>query len=112
MDQVRNLLSLYWKQLYPQAPVSLLSNFLHSVDAYRCNVKDAKPETDWYKDAIVYSLYVDLFSSDFEGLISKLDYIQSLGVNCLWLLPVLDSPMRDAGFDISDYYNVRRELAG
>lgn len=112
MDHIRNLLLQYWELLYPDAPQSLLSNFLHSVDVYRNNAKDTGPETDWYKDAIVYSLYVDLFNHDFQGLISKLDYIESLGVNCLWLLPVLDSPMRDAGFDISDYYNVRRELTG
>lgn len=112
MDHIRNLLSQYWKLLYPGIPQSLLGNFLHSVDVYRNNAKVAGPETDWYKDAIVYSLYVDLFNHDFQGLISKLDYIESLGVNCLWLLPVLDSPMRDGGFDISDYYNVRQELAG
>jgi maltose alpha-D-glucosyltransferase/alpha-amylase len=112
MDHVSSLLSQYWNLLYPGTPQSLLDNFLHSVDVYRSNVKNTGPETDWYKDAIVYSLYVDLFNHDFEGLIGKLDYIGSLGVNCIWLLPVLDSPMRDAGFDISDYYTVRQELAG
>ena len=65
---------------------------------------------DWYKDVVVYSLYADLFNNDFKGLIEKLDYLQNLGVNCLWLLPILDSPMRDAGFDISDYYKIRPEL--
>lgn len=112
MDQVRNLLTQYWKQLYPGVSAALLSNFLHSVDVYHESLKKADAETDWYKDAIVYSLYVDLFNADFPGLIDKLNYIQALGANCLWLLPVLDSPMRDGGFDISDYYNVRKELAG
>ena len=46
---------------------------------------------DWYKDAVVYSAYVDLFNKNFRGLREKLDYLQELGVNCLWLLPFLDS---------------------
>jgi maltose alpha-D-glucosyltransferase/alpha-amylase len=67
---------------------------------------------EWYKDAVVYSLYVDLFNKDFNGLTERLDYLRDLGVNCLWLLPVLESPMRDAGFDISDYRKIRKDLAG
>jgi maltose alpha-D-glucosyltransferase/alpha-amylase len=69
-------------------------------------------ESDWYKDAIVYALYVNLFNEDFNGLTEKLDYLQDLGVNCLWLLPILDSPMRDAGFDIKKYDRIRPELLG
>ncbi len=69
-------------------------------------------EEGWYKDAIVYSLYVDLFNKDFPGLENKLDYLQDLGVNCLWLLPILDSPGRDAGFDIKDYRGIRPDLLG
>jgi len=69
-------------------------------------------DKEWYKDAVVYSLYVDLFNKDFAGLTGRLDYLQSLGVNCLWLLPILDSPMRDAGFDISDYRKIRKDLSG
>ncbi len=61
---------------------------------------------------MVYSLYVDLFNKDFDGLSTKLDYIKSLGVNTLWLLPILDSPMRDAGFDIRNYDKIRHELLG
>lgn len=67
---------------------------------------------DWYKDAVVYSTYVDLFNKDFNGLKDKLDYLQGMGVNCLWLLPILESPMKDAGFDISDYEAVRADLLG
>jgi len=112
MEAVCDVLTQYWNRLYPGVSTAILNNFLHSADAYRECGKNEKPETDWYKDAIVYSVYVDLFNNDFQGLIDKLDYIQELGVNCLWLLPVLDSPMRDAGFDISDYYNIRQDLAG
>ncbi|MGE5319454.1 MAG: maltose alpha-D-glucosyltransferase, partial [Hyphomicrobiaceae bacterium] len=67
----------------------------------------------WYKDAIIYELHVKAFCDgngdgvgDFPGLISKLDYLQELGVNTLWLLPFYPSPMRDDGYDISDYHNV------
>lgn len=67
---------------------------------------------EWYKDAVVYSMYVDFFNKDMAGLIGKLDELAELGVTCLWLLPILESPMKDAGFDISDYSKVREELLG
>ena len=67
----------------------------------------------WYKDAIVYELHVKAFFDsnqdgigDFHGLTDKLDYIQELGVNTIWLLPFYPSPMRDDGYDVSDYHNV------
>nr|MBO2515466.1 maltose alpha-D-glucosyltransferase [Gammaproteobacteria bacterium] len=67
----------------------------------------------WYKDAIIYQLHVRSFFDsnddgvgDFKGLISKLDYLQWLGVNALWLLPFYPSPMRDDGYDIADYRNI------
>jgi maltose alpha-D-glucosyltransferase/alpha-amylase len=67
----------------------------------------------WFKDAIIYELHVRAFSDsnadgvgDFQGLMGKLDYLQDLGVTCIWLLPFFPSPMRDDGYDISDYLNV------
>jgi maltose alpha-D-glucosyltransferase/alpha-amylase len=67
----------------------------------------------WYKDAIFYELHVKAFSDangdgvgDFQGLLSKLDYLQELGVDCLWILPMYPSPFRDDGYDISDYTSV------
>src|SRR5260221_11354533 len=64
----------------------------------------------WYKDAVVYQLNVKSFFDsnddgigDFKGLTLKLDYIKSLGVNTLWLMPFYPSPLRDDGYDISDY---------
>ncbi|TVP80288.1 maltose alpha-D-glucosyltransferase [Thioalkalivibrio sp.] len=67
----------------------------------------------WYKDAIIYQMHVKAFQDsnddgigDFPGLTSKLDYIQDLGVNTLWLLPFYPSPMRDDGYDIADYRNI------
>ncbi|HXE73669.1 MAG TPA: maltose alpha-D-glucosyltransferase [Candidatus Nitrosotenuis sp.] len=67
----------------------------------------------WYKDAIIYELHVRAFYDsnddgigDFCGLTQKLDYLQDLGVTCLWLLPFFPSPLRDDGYDVSDYTNV------
>ncbi len=66
----------------------------------------------WYKDVVIYSMYVDLFNKNMDGLIDKLDELTELGITCLWLLPILESPMKDAGFDISDYEKVRDDLLG
>jgi maltose alpha-D-glucosyltransferase/alpha-amylase len=67
----------------------------------------------WYKHAVIYELHVRAFKDsngdgigDFPGLIQKLDYLQDLGVTCLWLLPFFPSPLKDDGYDVSDYLNV------
>ena len=67
----------------------------------------------WYKDAIIYELHVKSFFDasgdgigDFRGLTQKLDYLQSLGVTAIWLLPFYPSPLRDDGYDIADYTDV------
>ncbi|WP_051329083.1 maltose alpha-D-glucosyltransferase [Geminicoccus roseus] len=76
---------------------------------------DPTPRTDplWYKDAIIYQLHVKSFFDanndgigDLEGLLAKLDYIASLGVNTIWLLPFYPSPRRDDGYDIAEYRDV------
>jgi len=71
----------------------------------------------WYKDAIFYELYPRAFADgnsdgigDFQGLAAKLDYLQELGITCIWLLPTYPSPLRDDGYDISDYYGIRSDL--
>ncbi|MFL6207986.1 MAG: maltose alpha-D-glucosyltransferase [Pyrinomonadaceae bacterium] len=70
----------------------------------------------WYKDAIIYEVYVRGFYDangdgigDFRGLTQKLDYLAWLGVDCLWLLPMYASPLRDGGYDIADYYTILPE---
>lgn len=67
----------------------------------------------WYKDAVIYHLHVKTFFDsnndgigDFRGLTAKLDYVQDLGADTIWLLPFYPSPMRDDGYDIADYRNV------
>jgi maltose alpha-D-glucosyltransferase/alpha-amylase len=64
----------------------------------------------WFKDAVFYEVYVRGFYDsngdgvgDFRGLTEKLDYLEWLGVDCLWLLPMYASPLRDGGYDIADY---------
>jgi maltose alpha-D-glucosyltransferase/alpha-amylase len=71
----------------------------------------------WYKNAIIYAVDVDRFFDsdgdgvgDFDGLISKLDYLADLGVTALWLLPFYPAPDRDNGYDIKDYYGVDNKL--
>ena len=67
----------------------------------------------WYKDAVIYQLHVKSFFDanndgigDFAGLLAKLDYIETLGVNTIWLLPFYPSPRLDDGYDIADYRRV------
>jgi maltose alpha-D-glucosyltransferase / alpha-amylase len=111
MTIIRNELSKLWKILYPDLGTKQLDAFLSELKEFKENMKSVgKDDQLWYKNAVVYSLYVDLFATDFVGLSSKIPYLQDLGVNCLWLLPVLESPMRDAGFDISDYRKIRSDL--
>jgi maltose alpha-D-glucosyltransferase/alpha-amylase len=72
-----------------------------------------EPDPLWYKSAIIYQLHVKSFYDsdgdgygDFPGLTEKLDYLAELGVTCLWLLPFYPSPLKDDGYDISDYESI------
>ncbi|HSP86729.1 MAG TPA: maltose alpha-D-glucosyltransferase, partial [Ignavibacteriaceae bacterium] len=67
----------------------------------------------WYKDGVIYQVHVKAFKDstsdgmgDLNGLTQKLDYIKSLGVSILWLLPFYPSPLKDDGYDIADYMNI------
>jgi maltose alpha-D-glucosyltransferase/alpha-amylase len=68
---------------------------------------------NWYQEAVFYELYIRAFNDgdgdghgDFRGVISKLDYIQTLGVDCIWILPMYPSPLKDDGYDIADYMSI------
>jgi maltose alpha-D-glucosyltransferase/alpha-amylase len=70
----------------------------------------------WYKDAVFYELYVRAFydsngdgHGDLRGVIQKLDYLVNLGIDCIWLLPIYPSPLKDDGYDIADFYGVLPE---
>ena len=69
--------------------------------------------TYWWKSASIYQIYPRSFCDgngdglgDIPGIISKLDYLKELGINCVWLSPVYNSPQEDNGYDISDYYDI------
>jgi maltose alpha-D-glucosyltransferase/alpha-amylase len=75
------------------------------------------PSTRWYQHAVFYEVLLRGFydsnddgSGDLRGLREKLDYLQWLGIDCLWLLPFYPSPLRDGGYDISDFFNVHPDF--
>ena len=72
-----------------------------------------KRSKDWFKDLVIYQIYPRSFMDsngdgigDLKGIISRLDYIASLGVNAIWLSPIYESPCYDNGYDISDYQSI------
>jgi maltose alpha-D-glucosyltransferase/alpha-amylase len=82
----------------------------------RPKVSNVVPDDRWYQNAVFYELSVRGFYDsnddgfgDFKGLIEKLDYLEWLGVDCLWLLPFYQSPLRDGGYDVSDYFSILPE---
>ncbi len=113
MEKLQTELKVIWNELYQSKNENILNNFINELSDFKKNLKtNKKPNTEWFKNTVVYSLYVDLFNKDFDGLTNKLPYLNDLGINCIWLLPILDSPMKDAGFDISDYQKIRPDLLG
>ena len=77
---------------------------------------DQPRDPEWYKRAVFYEVLIRGFqdssgdgTGDLRGLISKLDYLEWLGIDCLWLLPIYQSPLRDGGYDISDFMAVLPE---
>ena len=74
---------------------------------------DTSDDPTWYRDAVIYQLNVKAFADsnddgvgDFKGVTAKLDYVKDLGVNTIWLMPFYPSPLRDDGYDISEYEDV------
>lgn len=75
------------------------------------------PGRKWWKEVVVYQIYPRSFKDsngdgvgDLKGIISKLDYIKSLGVDAVWLNPIFSSPNNDNGYDISDYRGIMKEF--
>ncbi|NDJ53178.1 MAG: trehalose synthase, partial [Chloroflexi bacterium] len=67
-------------------------------------------------DAVFYELYIRAYRDtdgdghgDLPGVIEKLDYVQSLGVDCIWLLPMYPSPLKDDGYDVADYEDIHSD---
>lgn len=81
--------------------------------------EDLSRAEDWYKDEIIYMFYVDQFGvitpdkpNQFKDTAEMFDYLEDLGVTTLYLLPFADSPMSDAGFDVKNPQNIRKDLGG
>jgi oligo-1,6-glucosidase len=84
---------------------------------YTDSSNNADFERVWWKEAVVYQIYPRSFKDsngdgigDLRGIISKLDYIQSLGIDVVWLNPIFSSPNDDNGYDISDYQGIMKEF--
>jgi oligo-1,6-glucosidase len=105
-------------------PDSFLKKYLYvsciliSVSMQCFGQSDSIKDRKWWKEAVVYQIYPRSFKDsngdgvgDLKGIISKLDYIKSLGVNIVWLNPIYSSPNDDNGYDVSDYRNIKKILA-
>ena len=80
-------------------------------------IKAAGINMEWWKKSVVYQIYVKSFQDsnndgvgDLQGIISRLDYLKTLGVDVLWLTPIFKSPNDDNGYDISDYRSIQSEF--
>ena len=76
-------------------------------------MKDGDLMVKWLKNAIIYNVYPQSFNDtnsdgigDIKGIIEKIDYIKDLGCNVLWINPMFESPFRDAGYDITNFYKI------
>jgi len=74
-------------------------------------------DKNWYQDAVFYELYIRAYADgngdghgDFQGAINKLDHIKSLGVDCIWILPMYPSPLEDDGYDVADYTDIHQDF--
>jgi glycosidase len=83
-----------------------------AVPAPSASATSAPEPVSWYRDAVFYEIFVRSFKDsnkdgigDFNGIVQKMDYLESLGVNALWLMPIFPSPSYH-GYDVTDYYDV------
>src|SRR5262245_45179491 len=120
-----NLLSVYQisAAMCSKARLSFLTLFVSGI-IVSCNIKTGstaasqnKIDHKWWKEATVYQIYPRSFKDsdgdgvgDLKGIISKLDYIKSLGIDAVWLNPIFTSPNKDNGYDISDYENIQPQF--
>jgi maltose alpha-D-glucosyltransferase/alpha-amylase len=109
----------FFKQ--PTVKPTTYETFLSAVRKERREAGDstvAQGDSDfWYKSSVIYTLDVEVFkdsdgdgTGDFNGLIQKLDYLQSLGVDAIWLAPFQPTPNLDDGYDVSDFYSIDPRL--
>jgi maltose alpha-D-glucosyltransferase / alpha-amylase len=94
-----------------------LVSISREVTVWMQQIEKLENDPQWYKDAVFYEVYVrGFYDSDadgigeFRGLTEKLDYLQWLGITCIWLLPMYQSPLKDGGYDIADFYAILPEF--
>jgi len=94
-----------------------ISAFLITISQQCFGQADSVPDRKWWKEAVVYQIYPRSFKDsnddgvgDLKGIISKLDYIKSLGINTVWLNPIYGSPNDDNGYDVSDYRGIMKDF--
>lgn len=86
-------------------------------ESSKLTAQSSKLRTDWWKEAVIYQIYPRSFKDsdgngvgDLKGIISKLDYLKSLGITAIWLNPIYTSPNDDNGYDVSDYRNILKDF--
>ena len=112
---------IYGKEQLEDVYANVLFYIHKTIDERPSELKDQDYErkSTWYKNEIIYMFYVDQFgvvsdkeNNTFKDTALMLDYLEDLGVTTLYMLPFADSPMKDAGFDVKDPKNIRRDLGG
>ncbi len=90
---------------------------LFFIKVFSTDAQQMPPDKKWWKEAVVYQVYPRSFKDsdgdgigDLKGIISKLDYIKSLGVDAVWLNPIYSSPNDDNGYDVSDYRGIMKDF--
>ncbi len=115
------ILEIYGKEQAEDVYANVLFQIHKAIDERSDELKDQDYErkSTWYKDEIIYMFYVDQFgvvsdkeNNTFKDTALMLDYLEDLGVTTLYMLPFADSPMKDAGFDVKDPKNIRKDLGG
>ena len=115
------IIEVYGKEASEDIYANVLFQAHKAMDERSKELKDQDFErkSTWYKNEIIYMFYVDQFGvvsdekkNTFKDTALMLDYLEDLGVTTLYMLPFADSPMKDAGFDVKDPQNIRRDLGG
>jgi maltose alpha-D-glucosyltransferase/alpha-amylase len=101
--------------IYHEQTRRIIRTLKQFIDQKVDKVKLPKPDLSWYKNIDIYSVYADAISTHpkknpLDNLYIHLEYIEKLGCNGLHILPFLDSPLKDAGFDVKNYYKIRPDL--
>lgn len=108
---IQQIISFKFSKPFDVSKTNYLTIFQKSFKLIAC--QKTSNELDWWKQTIIYQIYTKSFKDsngdgygDLQGIIQKLDYIQSLGVNTIWLNPIYSSGGKDGGYDVTSYYEI------